>query len=529
MRTHWSRTWAASIPQREGGKSSASEDLTYDGGGRMATMVSGGLTTTYGYDAAANLTTTTLPATNGYIEVRTYDRSGRLTDVKNQKGAAILSRSTYTLDPVGNRLSIQTTSGTETYTYDVLDRLTQACYTVACTGTGDNFRRYTYDPLGNRLTEVRDTGTTTATYDGADQLSGTTGPAGAVNYSYDLDGRQTAAGSRTFAWAQPDRLASTTQANTTTTYSYDGDGLRTSAATGAQANKTTLYDWDPNAGLAQVVAERSGSGSLTRRYRQGLATVSMNSGGSPSYVQYDGLGSVVNLTSSTGVTQWTYAYLPYGGVRTETKNQNQAPANVLRFTGQVLDPTGLYQLRARSYDPATGRFISTDPAAAGPTDPYVSAYAYAMNNPVRFTDPSGRDVGGICVAGEFIPIFPFVFVEGDLCIIASESGQVGVSITGGGGGGVGVGASGGVGVIYSSAQEIYDHESVFGVVGASGVAGVGLQQEDFFGAGHCGQLVVGGSTNVVVGAEASVQGGATFTQVYGLGAPKSACAGSNGK
>ena len=36
------------------------------------------------------------------------------------------------------------------------------------------------------------------------------------------------------------------------------------------------------------------------RYRQGLATVSVDSGGSPSYVQYDGLGSVVNLTSSTG-------------------------------------------------------------------------------------------------------------------------------------------------------------------------------------------------------------------------------------
>ena len=169
-----------------------------------------------------------------------------------------------------------------------------------------------------------------------------------------------------------------------------GDGLRASAVTGAQANKTTLYDWDLNAGLAQLVAERSGSGSLTRRYRQGLATVSVDSGGSPSYFEYDGLGSVVNLTSSTGVTQWTYAYLPYGGVRTETKNQNQAPANVLRFSGQVLDPTGLYQLRARSYDPGTGRFISTDPAAAGPTDPYVSAYAYANGNPIRFTDPSGR-------------------------------------------------------------------------------------------------------------------------------------------
>ena len=31
------------------------------------------ITTTYGYDAPGNLTTATLPATNGYIETRTYD------------------------------------------------------------------------------------------------------------------------------------------------------------------------------------------------------------------------------------------------------------------------------------------------------------------------------------------------------------------------------------------------------------------------------------------------------------------------
>lgn len=365
-------------------------DLTYDNDDRMATMASAGLTTAYGYDPAANLLTTTLPTANGYIESRIYDRDGRLTEVKNQKGVTVLSRSTYTLDAVGNRLSMDTTTGTVTYSYDVVDRLTQACYTVTCTAPGDNFRRYTYDPVGNRLTDVRDSGTTTYTYDAADQLTSTAGPGGPVTYAYDLDGRQTAAGTRTFVWAQSDRLASTAQGNTTTTYAYDGDGLRTSAATGSQANKTTLYDWDPNAGLAQLVAERNGSAALVRRYRQGVATVSMDTGGNPFYYHYDGLGSVVNLTSSTGVTQWTYAYLPYGGVRTETKNQNQAPDNVLRFSGQVLDPTGLYQLRARSYDPGTGRFISTDPAAGGPTHPYVSAYAYVNGNPVRSTDPSGR-------------------------------------------------------------------------------------------------------------------------------------------
>ncbi len=377
-------------------------DLTYDNDGRMGTIVSAGLTTTYGYDAAGNLLTTTLPAANGYVETRAYDRDGRLTEVRNQKGATVLSRSTYTLDPVGNRLSKQTTTGTETYTYDVLDRLTEACFTVACAAPGDNFRRYTYDPLGNRLTEARDTGTTTYAYDAADQLTGTTGPGGAVAYTYDLDGRQTSAGSRTFSWAQPDRLASTRLGNTTTTYAYDGDGLRTLASTGNQANKKTQYDWDPNAGLAQLVAERNGSGTLVRRYRHGLDTVMLDTGGSPFYLHYDGLGSVVNLTSSTGVTQWTYDYLPYGGVRTETKNQSQAPASVLRFGGEVLDPTGLYQLRARSYDPLTGRFLSTDPAAAGPTDPYVSAYAYVNGNPVRYVDPSGRclqfALGGLATA-----------------------------------------------------------------------------------------------------------------------------------
>jgi YD repeat-containing protein len=189
------------------------EALTYDDDGRLATVSAAGLTTTYDYDAAGNLATSTLPAANGYVESRTYDRSGRLTEVVNQKGPNVLSRATYTLDPVGNRLSTQTTTETATYTYDAVNQLTQVCYTVACTGPGDNFRTYTYDPAGNRLTEVRDTGTTTSTYDAADQLTGTTGPGGPVSYTYDLDGRTLTVGStdgtRMYTWAQPDRLATT--------------------------------------------------------------------------------------------------------------------------------------------------------------------------------------------------------------------------------------------------------------------------------------------------------------------------------
>ena len=105
---------------------------------------------------------------------------------------------------------------------------------------------------------------------------------------------------------------------------------------------------------------------------------------------YDGLGSVVNLTSSTGATWWTYSYLPYGGTRTATKNSNQAPDNLLRFAGGYLDPTALYHFGARQYDPGTGRFLSTDPVGPSIADPYVAAYLYANDNPVRYTDPSGR-------------------------------------------------------------------------------------------------------------------------------------------
>jgi uncharacterized protein RhaS with RHS repeats len=44
-------------------------------------------------------------------------------------------------------------------------------------------------------------------------------------------------------------------------------------------------------------------------------------------------------------------------------------------------------MNARYYDPATGRFLSEDPAGLGGGD--LTLYSYAGNNPVVFVDPSG--------------------------------------------------------------------------------------------------------------------------------------------
>jgi RHS repeat-associated protein len=58
------------------------------------------------------------------------------------------------------------------------------------------------------------------------------------------------------------------------------------------------------------------------------------------------------------------------------------------FTSKELDrETGMYYFGARYQDPKLGIFISVDPMA----EQYAgySSYAYTLNNPVKFTDPSG--------------------------------------------------------------------------------------------------------------------------------------------
>jgi RHS repeat-associated protein len=365
---------------------STTVDYTYDDDSRMAIVVTGGQTTSYTYDAAANLTQTTLPSGNGYVESRTYDRAGRLTRVKTDKAGSTLADFTSTLDPVGNPTQVVRAGnlpGTTSYTYDVRDRLTEVCFQSSCPGGSDPFVRWTYDAVGNRLTETRPAGSTNYAYNAADELTA----AGSTTYSYDQNGNQTAAGSRTFSYDLANRMLSTSSGGTTTTYSYDGDGNRLQAAAGGQ---TTKYLWDTNASLAQVALERDGTNALLRRYAYGQRRISMTATGNTHYYVNDSLGSTASLTSSTGATEWTYAYEPFGGLRTEAQDAPGAPANVMKFTGQLADTTGLYHLRAREYDPALGRFTRTDPLESDVVQPLVARYVYAANRPTVMVDPSGK-------------------------------------------------------------------------------------------------------------------------------------------
>ena len=337
------------------------------------------------------------PRRHGYTETRTYDRAGRLTDVQNANGTGTLSRYTYTLDPVGNPTQVSGTDPTTTFSYDALDRLTQACWSPPnCSGTGDSFVTYTYDGVGNRLTEVKPGGTTTYTYNASDQLTSTSGPGGTVNYTYDDNGNETGAGSASYGYDVASQMTSATVGGTTTSYTYDGDGRRLQASVGSNATDKTNYLWDPTLPYGQIALERDNQPVLLKRYIFGVDRVSMRSGSADYYFHRDGLGSVTGLTSSSGATEWAYSYEPFGASRTTNQVDPSAPSNEMRFAGELLDPTGLYHLRARQYDPGTGRFLQLDPLASSVTDSYAGSYVYVREQPTVAVDPLGL---GLCLLG----------------------------------------------------------------------------------------------------------------------------------
>jgi RHS repeat-associated protein len=145
---------------------------------------------------------------------------------------------------------------------------------------------------------------------------------------------------------------------------------------------TTDYALDVNAGLPVVLDDG------TNEYVYGLNLISAtDSSDNQAYYTHDGLGSTIDLTDDTGDATDTYSYDVFGAVRDHTGTST----NPFEFAGQQTDAdSGLQYLRARYHDPATGRFLEKDPLSGSLSSPQSqNPYAYGLNNPVNFVDPSG--------------------------------------------------------------------------------------------------------------------------------------------
>jgi RHS repeat-associated protein len=265
---------------------------------------------------------------------------------------------------------------TASFGYDNENRLTSAVEGSTWNQT------YVYDVVGNQALLANSSviasaltpqtsNTTTVPFTGHNQWTLGT---------YDsATGHLNAVSTQSFTYDAEQRL--TQQGNsgppaTSVTFGYDADGRRTEKTV---SGVTTVYVYDAMGNLA---AEYGGTTPPV------LGTL---------YLTQDELGSTRMTTNASGAVVSCHDYLPFGGEipatwgRSGVSCYGSTTETILKFTGQERDvETGLDNFGARYFASAMGTFTSSDPISGWPSQPQSwNRYAYGLNNPLRYIDPTG--------------------------------------------------------------------------------------------------------------------------------------------
>jgi len=394
----------------------------------------------------------TLGGLVGYAEGTDYDALGRVLheQIGNSAGLGDITNvynphdGTLTSEVVSRETATPATVDNEAYTYDLSGNITSQAGTRLGATASSETQCYAYDPLA-RLTAAwtaTDNCATAPTPSAhsmvGDPLSSTS--AYWTTWGFDAIGNRTsqvdhavAGGSDTttsygYGSSQPDTLTSTTASGgstATTSYGYDAAGNMTSRTAGQGSQALT---WDDAGRLTGITGSTSGNSSFIYD-ADGNLLIEKDPGATTLYLP----GEQITLhTASQTTTGIRYFALPGGGTAYRTGAgtsygyeigdkqgtnlltldytaqvptwRQQTPYGAPRgtpvtwidnraFLGKPADPaTGLDIIGARSYDPATGRFISPDPILDPASPLLLNGYGYTAGNPVTSSDPTGLHV-----------------------------------------------------------------------------------------------------------------------------------------
>lgn len=299
------------------------------------------------------------PLSDGSVlkSVYTYDGLSRLKTLTNTKDATVLSEYSYEYDKNNNIVSVaETVVGVQkntVFTYDKLNRIAS----VAGDKGADSY--YEYDFRGNRK----------ANFEQIDFLAEKS-----AAYQYDIY----------------DDMTRATVDGDVTKAAYGINGSRFVKRENSDMPTYFIYDKDARlvaeAALMYVTidSEQKVAVHPIRQYIWGpdrvLAQIDFLTGESYYYL-YNGHGDVIQIVDTDGNIVNRYDYDVWGNFITKEETVH----NPFTYFGQTYDEnTGLYYLRARYYDPTTGRFTQQDPSEDG-----YNWYVYGNNNPVMYVDENG--------------------------------------------------------------------------------------------------------------------------------------------
>jgi RHS repeat-associated protein len=187
-------------------------------------------------------------------------------------------------------------------------------------------------------------------------------------------------------------LISITASSATTQFLYDGDGnlVKKIKPDGSK----TLYV----GGIYEVDKNSGGTVVNTKTYYP--AAGAMRVGSTLYYMLGDHLGSASVVTNTSGTIVGEDRFYPFG----ETRFTTGTMFTDKLYTGQrEITGLGIYHYGARFYSPKLGRFLSADTVVPDPYNPqYLNRFSYVLNNPLRYTDPTGHrvceDYQGSCLS-----------------------------------------------------------------------------------------------------------------------------------
>jgi RHS repeat-associated protein len=222
---------------------------------------------------------------------------------------------------------------------------------------------------------------------------------GNETFTYDANGNMISDSSFNYIYNDANQLAKITSKSdgkTIAEYYYDSGGKRVKKI---ENGKTVYY-------INDYVESKTGDGAdkTTSYYFANNERVARKDpDGVKYYYHGDQLGSTNIVTNDAKKLSEKIEYYPYGSIK-----ERIGKASSYLYAGQELDvESGLYYYGARYYNPVFARFIQPDDIIPNQFNPQsLNRYAYCIDNPVKYTDPSGNMyVPGLSELGKFADEF----------------------------------------------------------------------------------------------------------------------------